>query len=67
MNYVAVEESKILVLHRSDFMRVMAENAELVNEMRMFLNEPQQTDDVDNRIIANEDEDILFEFNYHEV
>jgi hypothetical protein len=37
MNYVAVEECNILVLQRSDFMRVMAENVELINQMRKLL------------------------------
>lgn len=37
MNYVAVEESTIAVLNRSDFMRIMAENSDYVDEMRRYL------------------------------
>ncbi|XP_070501527.1 potassium/sodium hyperpolarization-activated cyclic nucleotide-gated channel 4-like [Chironomus tepperi] len=39
MNYVAAEECKILVLQRTDFMRIMAENTEYINQMRMLLSE----------------------------
>jgi signal-transduction protein with cAMP-binding, CBS, and nucleotidyltransferase domain len=39
MNYVAAEETIVLILQRSDFMRIMAENTELINQMRMLLNE----------------------------
>ncbi|KAG5677644.1 hypothetical protein PVAND_007385 [Polypedilum vanderplanki] len=42
MNYVAVEECNILVLLRNDFMRIMAENVELINQMRSLLKEKQE-------------------------
>jgi len=48
MNYVAAEECIILVLQRTDFMRIMAENTELINQMRMLLSEENfnETSDV---------------------
>ncbi|KAL7052851.1 hypothetical protein ACKWTF_005035 [Chironomus riparius] len=39
MYYVAAEECLILILQKTDFMRIMAENTELINQMRKFLNE----------------------------
>jgi hypothetical protein len=39
MNYVAAEECIILVLQRTDFMRILAENTELINQMRMLLSD----------------------------
>ena len=44
MNYVAAEECLILGLQRTDFMRIMAENTELINQMRMLLSEESVDD-----------------------
>jgi hypothetical protein len=38
-NYVATEATVLLVLHRTDFMKILVEAPELLNEMRKNIKE----------------------------
>lgn len=43
LNYVATEETILLVLTRSDFMKVLAESPDILSDMRKRLKENSQT------------------------
>lgn len=39
VNYIAIEECMLLILYRTDFMKIMAENPDLIDEMKLVAKE----------------------------